>query len=186
MPGGARSDFADLGLRAEALAFARERDKPATDWLVELGIKRDLTGVAVLGRTCAAIEGREWTPKPDGQPVVTLPIWSGNSCIDILALCPVDGSRWWRRTDLAPVLGLDEIERAGFLDEPLHIRQNPLEWLRAGATGVVVLDWASAAFWLSGARRLIAHSRSTAHRVERALRHPGPKFEIKFCERSGR
>ena len=174
---------AGRGLRAEALAFARQRDLAATDWLVELGIERNLTGVHALGVTRAATAGREWDPNPDGRPVVTLPIWSGDSCVDILALSPVDAGKWWRRTDIAPVLGPEEIARCGFFDAPLHVRDNPLEWLRAGATGVVVLDWKSARFWLSGLRRFIAHSQSTASRIERALSHPAPPWEIRIHKR---
>ena len=41
-PGSTRTgpigDFADLGLRSEALEYARKRDIAATDWMVGLGI----------------------------------------------------------------------------------------------------------------------------------------------------
>ena len=175
-------EFAELGLRREALAYAAKRDVAATDWMMGLGIDRDLTGVEMLGVTRAATEGREWIPQPDGRPVITLPIWSGECCIDILALSPEDADEWWCRTDIVPVIDPIEIARCEFLDEPLHIHASPLSWLRAGATGTVVLDWRSAPFWLSGVRRYLCHDRSTARRLERALRQPAPKFQVKLAK----
>ena len=179
--GAIEGEYADLGLRREALAHAAKRDVAATDWMVGLGIERDLTGVEMLGVTRAATEGHEWTPQSDGRPVITLPIWSGECCLDILALSPEDANKWWRRTDIAPVIDPNEIARCEFFDEPLHIHANPLSWLRSSATGTVVLDWKSAAFWLSGVRRFLCTDQATAKRLDRALRHPPPKFQIKLA-----
>ena len=124
-------EFADLGLRREALEYAAKRDIAATDWMVGLGVERDLTGLEMLGVARAATDGREWTPQPDGRPVITLPIWSGECCLDILALDPEGADRWWCRTDIVPVIDPNEIARCEFLDEPLHIHADPLSWLRA-------------------------------------------------------
>ena len=175
-------EYADLGLRREALEYARKRDVAATNWMTDLGIERDLTGIEMLGVTRAATEGRGWIPQPDGRPVVTLPIWSGECCLDILALCPKDANKWWCRTDIVPVLDHDEIGRCVFFDEPLHIHANPLTWLRAGATGAVVLDWRSAVFYLTSIRRFLCHDQLTAKRLDQALRHPPPKFQIKLAK----
>ncbi len=175
-------DFADLGLRREALAYAVKRDVAATDWMVGLGIERDLTGVEMLGVTRAATEGREWTPQADGRPVITLPIWSGECCLDILALSPEDANKWWCRTDIAPVLDPNEIARCEFLDEPLDIHASPLAWLRAGARGTVILDWRSVSFWLAGVRRFLCFDDMTAERLDRALRNPPQKFQIKLVK----
>ena len=129
-----------------------------------------------------AIEGREWTPQPEGQPVITLPIWSGECCLDILALDPGNADKWWHRTDIVPVLDHDEIGRCEFLNEPLHIHASPQSWLRAGATGAVVLDWRSAVFYLAGFRRFLCHDQLTAKRLDRALRLPPLRFGIKLAQ----
>ena len=195
---GPLGEFADLGLRSEALEYARKRDIAATDWMVGLGIPRDLTGVEMLGVTRAETGNRKWTPptpgaktiitrplwapKPDGRPIITLPIWSGECCIDILALSPEDANEWSCLTDIVPVLDPNEIARCEFLDEPLHVHASPLSWLRAGAIGTVVLDWRSALFYLSGVRRFICHDQATAKRLEQALRYPPPRFEIKLAQ----
>ena len=169
-------------LRREALAYARGRTVEVTNWMARLEIDRDLTGLEMLGVTRAATAGREWSHEPAGQPVITLPIWAGECCLDILALDPHNASRWWTQTDIVPVLAPEEIARCAILDEPLDIHASPLEWLRAGARGTVILDWRSVSFWLAGVRRFLCFDDMTAKRLDRGLRNPPQKFEIKLAK----
>ena len=170
-------------LRHEALGYAAKRDVAVTDWMVELGIPRDLTGIEMLGVTRAATEGREWVPQPGGRPVITLPIWAGECCLDILALDPHNANNWWTQTDIVPVLAPEEIARCQILDEPLDIHASPLEWLRAGATGSIILDWRCILpLWLGGIRRFLCFDDVTAKRLDRGLRSPPPQFQIKLVK----
>ena len=178
-----RGDFMSLGsdLRREALAYARNRTVEVTGWMVGLGIECKLTGELAIGLTQAAVHGREWEPADHGLTAITVPIWAGDGAIDILALAPDDEHKWWRRSDLAPVIDELEIRRAVHFDEPLVIHTTPFAWLRSGGVGTVVLDWdANLAFWLAGARRLLCDDVATAKRLDRALRSPPPKFTIRL------
>lgn len=169
-------------LRQEALAYARNRTTAATDRMVALGIPRDLCGELALGVARIEHHDRYWEPAETGPGAITLPVWVANDAIDILAIDAGDTAKWLRRTDIATTTDPLEIDRAIHFAEPLHVHATPLDWLRAGGRGVAVLDWNSASFMLSGVRRFICHDRDTAKRLDRALRHPTPRFTIRLAE----
>ena len=169
-------------LRREALSYSSKRTVDVADWMVRLGVERDLTGRLALGVSRAEIVGRFWEPSSEGEPVLTCPIWVGNDCIDIVALDPKDESRWWARTDIASVIDSEQIARAVHFDEPLDIHASPLAWLRAGARGTAILDWRSVSFWLAGVRRFLCFDDVTAERLDRGLRNPPPQFQIKLVK----
>lgn len=172
-----------LELRREALLYARNRTAGVTDRMVKLRIPRNLCGELSLGLVQAAVHDREWEPADNALTAITVPIWANDGAIDILALDPNNESKWWHRSDLASVIDYIEIQRAAFFKEPLLIHATPFAWLRAGATGTVILDWhANVEFWLSGVHRLLCHDVHTARRLDRALKSPPPKFEIKLAK----
>jgi len=77
----------------------------------------------------------------DGDLAVIVPVgeWDGLNwqLEDLIAFMLDDPTRWWRRLGAADVLGNVE----GFTIEPKTLHLTPLDWLRAGGTGLVILDW---------------------------------------------
>lgn len=48
---------------------------------------------------------------------------------------------WWRRTGLAPMLGLPAAAVARWDERPITLQATPAAWLAAAGGGVCVLDW---------------------------------------------
>jgi hypothetical protein len=71
------------------------------------------------------------------------------------------------RLGVAGVIGFDEIERARMNDRPLFVFSDPLMWLRGGALGVAVVDWARAVEVFDGIPLLLC-ALSMVDRLERA------------------
>jgi len=98
-----------------------------------------------------------------------------NSPDDILAVIDqgiIDAVAWQpstgqvaTRLGVGAMLGEGQIGREGIgsVNLALPVWRTPLDWLRAGRCGVVVLDWNAAAFVLSG---LILKAEDKAHRLE--------------------
>jgi len=63
--------------------------------------------------------------------------WQEWQLVDLVAFKLDDPTRWWRRLGVADILG----NAPSFTVEPKTLHPTPLDWLRAGGTGLVVLDW---------------------------------------------
>jgi len=63
--------------------------------------------------------------------------WPEWQLFDLVAFKLENPTRWWRRLGVADILG----NAASFTVEPKTLHPTPLDWLRAGGTGLVVLDW---------------------------------------------
>jgi len=98
-----------------------------------LGIARIVVGDAFFD---FAEDGELAWIVPVGEPYPIAWEWLD----DIVAFFPSDPSHWWLRRGSAEILGLDQVEMARWLGEPLILRRTPLDWLRAGMKGAVILD----------------------------------------------
>lgn len=94
--------------------------------------------------------------------------------IDLVAWLPGNPGQWWVRIGCAPVLDLDEIDRAAFFGTALTVHGTPLDYLRAGCTGTVILR--DAPFWLGGVQRIIAPDRETANRIAASFKTEIPQL----------
>lgn len=143
--------------------------------------------VALVGVGRVEFRGRFWRPTDGGSAVVLVPVSWGNhpwgfDLVDLVAFRPAEPSRWYFRSDMGDVLGLDAIDRAVITESPLILRVNPLEWLRAGATDAVILDWSSPIqFYLLDVPQILTTPR-TAARVRAALDGHGRCPEIRIME----
>ena len=95
--------------------------------------------------------GRLWMPEPTGTPAFILPVWAGPApsiyygvenpvLIDMIAWRPDDPARWWYRTGEGAVLGIDNLDLAHTEGWPISLHRTPLEWLKTGCRGAVLLD----------------------------------------------
>ncbi len=145
-----------VNLQAEWLSAARRVETRHIDWLEAQGVdRRSLYLGTPYGLPCgAAMFGvADIEPMSDGlyQPLVggqrAIVMRTGivgqhydTEPTDLVAFLPDNPAKWWRR------LGYDALidERAAFDaswgEEPITVHSTPLDWLRAGCTGCVVLD----------------------------------------------
>jgi hypothetical protein len=122
------------------------------------------------GDLSAAIVPVYWGSIPSlGNPVAD---WE---LIDLLAFNPSNRDQWWLRRGDADLLGAGALDHL-YLDTPLQIHRTPLNWLRSGAGGVVVLDWRTAASRLRSISTLIAedieHAKEVLNRLQTPLHIP--------------
>ncbi len=72
---------------------------------------------------------------PEGEPEV--PGWAWVD--DLIAFKPESPGRWWRRRGDVDLLGASNI--SPWRLSPVTIHETPLSWLRAGANGIVIINW---------------------------------------------
>ena len=119
------------------------------------GVTRDAihrAGGQAVARISTA--GRLWMPEPTGTPAFILPVWDGPApsiycgvenpvLIDMIAWRPDDPARWWYRqgeVDVDVVLGKAHLDLAHTEGWPISLHRTPLDWLRAGCRGAILLD----------------------------------------------
>ena len=95
--------------------------------------------------------GRCFDLSPSGVPAVIQPCWRGQApslvvavenpvLDDLIAWCPADPGRWWYRWGADwSALGDPFIDDAHINGKPLDCHLTPLEWLRGGCRGCVML-----------------------------------------------
>lgn len=115
------------------------------------------------------------------QPVLIGPAFS--DIVDLIAWHPDDPGRWWTRLYSGLPLGVDQLDVAEILGEPLAIRRAPLSWLQSGGDGVVVTDWPMTAPALRCVPTLIAEDAAHGHEIERHLRIIADAPEIRVARK---
>lgn len=98
----------------------------------------------------------------------------GDLCSDIVAFDSHGHVAAWFGRE--PMLGAENILKPR-LDEQLFVHETPLEWLRAGRDGVVILNWRVAADRLAGVS-LAAPNVSFGQTLRARLTRPSPKVFI--------
>src|SRR5262249_40395871 len=102
---------------------------------------------------------------------VIVPVSDGRSIIDLAATCPTT-RRTRTRLGVATVLGWRELADARFGEEPAQLWSDPIEWVRQGGVGSVILDWDQAHLELSDLVSIKAQTDELAAKVDHALRLP--------------
>ncbi len=97
--------------------------------------------------------GRTFDFSHDGIPAFIQPVWRGPApsiecgvehpiLCDLIAWRPAEPGRWWYRWGCdTPALGDEYVEDAHALG-PLYCHRTPLDWLRSGCRGTVLLTFA--------------------------------------------
>ena len=80
--------------------------------------------------------------QPGGDvPHIVQPIYDAGILIDLVAWRTSDPRSWLWRTGAAWALNPDEIKANSWTQEPLTLHATPLDWLRASAQGLCILNW---------------------------------------------
>lgn len=126
-------------------------------------------------------EDGTFEPHPDGALHLIIaegipePNLGWREIVDLIALRTDDPTQWWLRRDIVDLLGSDEIDRAAFAGLPLVLLPSPLDWLRAGCVGAVIVNW-------SLDPRSIFGAVDTVHCTTEALRHRLRKRLEEVCK----
>ena len=165
-------------------------DDAAMAWLAKQGVShaaRLAAGNLGLSEVETARDGL-YQPSPhNGRRAFITPVYGPVrplevAVIDPDAATPIDlvawhmdqPNRWWLRRGTAVLLGEIEIVYAETYGEPIRIYRTPLDWLKAGGEGVVILDWTEAWFHLRGLK-LGAEDHQHGEELQRRLRPPWSK-----------
>lgn len=71
---------------------------------------------------------------------IFLGAWYPTPC-DLIAFKPGAPRAFWPLSGSAWMLGYDNLEEANFFERPLTVHETPLDWLRDGCEGIVMLNW---------------------------------------------
>lgn len=118
------------------------------DRLIALGV--DSATIAKLGAIqppfgvmdCDDIGGGIFQPG-GATPKIVQPVYDGGILIDIVAWRTTLPQKWLWRTGAAWALNPDAIAKNSWRDEPLAIDATPLDWLKADANGLCILNWSA-------------------------------------------
>jgi hypothetical protein len=87
----------------------------------------------------------------------------------------MQGDRWRRRAGLVPIMNPIAIDRAEIYREPLTLHASPLDWMRAGGAGCVIVDpTANLRLYLGGVERINLDDLRFGAAIERRLIEPSP------------
>jgi hypothetical protein len=119
----------------------RATDPKNAAWLRAQLPLASLPGTGVVGCQCDGA-GR-FVPlgledDPPGRPMVVTADAYGE---EATAFHPADPGRWWVLGAGVALLGADVADKARVSDGRVRVFETPWSWLRAGRSGVVVIDW---------------------------------------------
>jgi hypothetical protein len=117
-----------------------------------LNVTRDaLERVGYVGVELVETAGHCYWPSPYGNPAVVVACWLSeppgpHCCVenpiiaDLVAFYPARPAVWWYRTGQGRALGWSRLAHAEATGEPVRLYRTPLDYLRAGGDGAVLLD----------------------------------------------
>ena len=156
----AHTETADLrnsamvhGTNERCLALWLSLPSISDDGLARLSIDRHIANRAGgLAWSRITTAGRGFDFAHDGVAAVIQPVWRGSApslecgveypvLADLIAWRPAEPSRWWYHWFVeSPALGDHYLEAAHAEHAPLVCHLTPLDWLRSGCLGTVLLD----------------------------------------------
>ncbi|MGE4324254.1 MAG: hypothetical protein AB7E60_14660 [Sphingobium sp.] len=165
-----------VDLNGEMLTAAGRVRQPHIDRLLALGVPGVV--IATLGGhqipfgvgTVERMERGLYQPG-DGPLHVLSPVCEAGEIIDIIAWRSDAPGNWAWRTGLGWALGTDML-LPRWDDDPVQLHATPLDWLRAGGTGMCILDWEAPELGDLHALEAIEADEWTAQRLTRALSKP--------------
>ena len=133
-------------LLRELLAARRTARLPElADALQACGLPID--GASTWGVGFVDIDSHNYAPAVGGKPAIIVPLFEGGALLDLIAVGLETRSTRTRR-GLATVLGQEWLEHARETETAVRLFGDPIEWLRNGCRGAVVVDWRAARYEL--------------------------------------
>jgi hypothetical protein len=150
------------------------------NWLIRQGVTWDaLVKTWPISACRVQFNGRTFYPDPNGVRAITIAVIDYGEIIDIAAWQPRSGrvASWLGH---AFCIDQDQVSNPAtfFADGALRVHRTPLEWLRAGRDGIVILRPELSYIYLGRCHRLWVADVQFAARLRRWLQPPTPTVEI--------
>jgi hypothetical protein len=133
-----------------------------------------------IGATTVRFDGPTFEPDPNGVRALTFTVIDRRRVIDIAAWQPRSGMLASWRGQAFCLGDLDDIFNPAtyFAGGALRIHRTPLEWLKAGREGVVILRPELCNAYLAYRQRLLVPDEQFANKVWRWLQPLKPTAEV--------
>ena len=168
-----------LDARADQ-AHQRTSETDLSEALAACGLHHH--GGPLWGVAFVEIEANHYAPAPGGRPALIVPHFDGNVLMDLVA-CGLQTRTCRTREGICTALGLDHIERAKETGTAVRLFADPIDWVRNGRRGAVIVDWRAARFTLADVHGIACESTLLGARVEKALNQPA-QFATIFVRES--
>lgn len=154
-----------------AHALARQPD--LQDALATCGLQ---PGGPVWGVAFVTVDSHHYAPSPGGKPAVIVPIFARDGdlmeIVDLVA-CGLETRAIRTRCGAATVLGEEWLDLARETGGAARMFPDPIEWLRNGGRGAVLLDQRAAPFALADVPAVNwCGSEVHARQIDHAMRQP--------------
>ena len=147
--------------------------------LRKFGVPSDITPICGIARVRS--HGPFYEPDPNGNPAIIMPAMEGGEVADLVAFMPHRPNHFCVRLGACPLLGIDNM---GVWSEPLRVWRTPIDHLRAGLEGAVVLSWPGAIPLLRSCSELIPEDTQHGVEIRKRLSRPIalPKISVPESE----
>lgn len=179
-----RAAPAPTRLLRELLAARRTARLPElADALQACGLPID-TG-PIWGVAFCEIDAHHYAPLEGGKPAVIAPHFENGVLLDLVAT-GLETRSTRTREGVATILGQEWIDHAKETETAVRLFADPIEWLRNGRRGAVVIDWRAARYALADVPGIACESDILAKLVERAMRQPVrlPQLFVREADRA--
>jgi hypothetical protein len=154
----------------ELLAARRTARLPElADALQACGLPVD--GASTWGVGFVDIDPHHYAPTDGGKPAIIIPLFDDGVLLDLVAT-GLETRSTRTRAGIATMLGRQWIDHAKDTETAVRLFGDPIEWLRNGCRGAVVIDWRAARYELGDVPGIACEGELLAKRVENALRQP--------------
>ena len=150
-------------------AHQRGRQPDLSEALAACGLHHH--GGPLWGVAFVEIDANHYGPASGGRPALIVPDFAGNVLQDLVA-CSLQTRTCRTREGICTALGLDHIEHAKETETAVRLFSDPIDWLRNGRRGAVIVDWRAARFTLADVPSIACESTLLGARVEKALKQP--------------
>lgn len=154
--------------------------KAQIGWLLDHGVSTQTLERELISATTVRLDGRFFIPDLDGEKALIFRATDRDEVIDLVAWAPTSGNVG---SFLGLAFCLGELEQTfcpstWFASGGLDIHRSPLDWLRMGKRGIVILKPELTYAFLRRCSRLICTDRELAAEVSKRLAPPRQTAKI--------
>ena len=144
-----------------------------------------LPTTTVWGVSFVEIDAHHYAPVAGGKPAIIVPLFEDGALLDLVAT-GLQTRTTRTRAGIATVLGQEWIDHAKETETTVRLFGDPIEWLRNGRRGAVVVDWRAARHALADVPGIACETEFLAAQVERAMQQPVslPKLFVREANRA--
>jgi hypothetical protein len=117
------------------------------------------------------LDAHHYAPAAGGKAAIITPLFADGVLLDLIATGLATRSTR-TRLGVATMLGREWVDRAKDTETAVRLFGDPIDWLRNGCRGAVVIDWRAARYELSDLPGIACENEMLAKRVERELKQP--------------